>query len=589
MEKKVCRKCNADFIVADDDLVFYRKIGTPTPTWCPECRRVRRFVWRNERSLYRNKCAATGKEVISSFSPDKPIKIYDQSYWFSDAWSPLDYGREYDFSRSFFEQWRDLYYAVPQINVSNKNVENSEFCNVNSDSKDSYLISAAYENERVMYGNRVGANRDSLDLYIANNNEYCYELVAGKNCYKVFWGQDCTNCSDCYFIYDCQGCRDCVGCTGLRNKQYYIFNQPYDKAAYERKVADLDLRSRAGLERTRVEFEKLRAGQVRKFANLVNCENSTGDNLEGAKNCHECYDLVNGLQNCRYAVWGGYQMSDVYDASPGVGANSSVIYEAFDAGINSNDIQFVGVVHNSSNVRYSLNCYSSKNLFGCVGLSRQENCILNRRYPESEYGTMVERIKRQMMDLPYVDRLGREYRYGEFFPPEMSPYGYNETVAQEYYPIDQSVAVECGFNWSYDVARNVAVTKKAGDLPESVDELRALGEGILREVIECEHKGECNEQCTIGFKILPQELAFYLEHGLPLPKLCFNCRHYARVKLRNPMRLWKRQCDNQLRIKNEELTGDEKTQRCPNMFETTYAPEREEKVYCEKCYQNSVV
>ncbi len=30
------------------------------------------------------------------------------------------------------------------------------------------------------------------------------------------------------------------------------------------------------------------------------------------------------------------------------------------------------------------------------------------------------------------------------------------------------------------------------------------------------------------------------------------------------------------------------TKQCPNEFETSYAPERPEIVYCEKCYQQEV-
>jgi hypothetical protein len=77
----------------------------PPPTLCPDCRQQRRLSFRNERKLYKRKCDATGKDIISIYSPDKPYTVYHQDYWWSDAWEPMDYGRDFDFSRSAIEQF----------------------------------------------------------------------------------------------------------------------------------------------------------------------------------------------------------------------------------------------------------------------------------------------------------------------------------------------------------------------------------------------------------------------------------------------------------------------------------------------------
>jgi hypothetical protein len=94
--------------------------------------------------------------------------------------------------------------------------------------------------------------------------------------------------------------------------------------------------------------------------------------------------------------------------------------------------------------------------------------------------------------------------------------------------------------------------------------------------------------------------------NLPLPRLCPNCRHYQRIKQRNPLKLWHRKCNCQGEygvsdsgIKNQESGIKYKntaehihhkmTEHCPNEFETTYAPERPEIVYCGECYIKEVV
>jgi uncharacterized protein YbaR (Trm112 family) len=100
VETKSCKHCNTSFPITDKDLEFYEKISPvfagkkysiPTPTLCPDCRQQRRLSFRNERKLYKRNCDATGKSIISIYSPDKPYKVYNQDFWLSDKWDPFSY------------------------------------------------------------------------------------------------------------------------------------------------------------------------------------------------------------------------------------------------------------------------------------------------------------------------------------------------------------------------------------------------------------------------------------------------------------------------------------------------------------------
>jgi hypothetical protein len=51
---------------------------------------------------------------------------------------------------------------------------------------------------------------------------------------------------------------------------------------------------------------------------------------------------------------------------------------------------------------------------------------LNRQYTKEEYELLVPKIIEKMMS---------DGEWGEFFPAILSPFGYNETVAQEYFPL----------------------------------------------------------------------------------------------------------------------------------------------------------
>ena len=62
----------------------------------------------------------------------------------------------------------------------------------------------------------------------------------------------------------------------------------------------------------------------------------------------------------------------------------------------------------------------------------------------------------------------------------------------------------------------------------------------------------------------------------------------------NKQKLHKRKCqcageksDNNV-YQNTTSHIDHEKEHCPNEFETAYSPDREEIVYCEKCYQGEV-
>jgi hypothetical protein len=149
VEWKTCKVSGQPFPIYQSDLEFYDKISPtfngvkyqiPTPTLCPEERERRRLAFRNERNLYRRTCDFSGKPIISIYSPDKPFKVYDQKIWRGDERNPLDYGKDYDFSKTFTENFKELMNAVPLPTLVNLNAENSEYCNWSFGNRNCYFV-----------------------------------------------------------------------------------------------------------------------------------------------------------------------------------------------------------------------------------------------------------------------------------------------------------------------------------------------------------------------------------------------------------------------------------------------------------------
>jgi len=163
IQTKTCKKCSAKYEITNKDLEFYDKISPkfngekfsiPTPILCPDCRAQRRSTWRNERNLYRRKCSATWESIISVYSEDKNYKIYLQDFWWSDKWNALDYWIDFDFNKTFFEEFNNLQSIVPRLSIINDNWLNSincEYCYNFSYWKNKYLVTTAWHAEYSMY------------------------------------------------------------------------------------------------------------------------------------------------------------------------------------------------------------------------------------------------------------------------------------------------------------------------------------------------------------------------------------------------------------------------------------------------------
>ena len=561
-ETKICQNCKQDFIIEPEDFQFYEKIKVPTPTFCSDCRMQRRFAWRNERTLHHNICAKTGKKIITGFAPDSGLKIYERDAWWSDEWDSMDYGVVYDFSRPFFKQWRELLEQVPQPAVFNTQTTNCDYTQYTGNMKDAYLVSASWGGENIAYAARAHFCRDTFDVFAVADSELCYEDVNVFKSSITFFSQNCESCVGGIFLYDCRGCTDCIGCTGLRNKSYYIFNQPYSKEKYLEQVKELRANTYTGIKKIKDEFENLKRRQIRKFAMLVKCERSTGDNMKNVADSKNCFDVSGDTQNCRFIQNSVDRLADSYDGY-GVGASTDLLYEAFDTGVEGSRQLFCMTVYGGHDIEYSFNCHGCSNIFGCIGLRNKEYCILNKQYTKEEYEELIQKIKKHMNETPYVDKKERVYKYGEFFPIELSPFGYNETAAQDFVSIKKEEAIESGFNWRDAKISDYKTTLLTQNIPDAIGDSDIE---IVKDNIGC-------FICGRVYRIIAKEYQFLKQFNLPLPRLCPECRHQARLKLRNPLKLWHRKCMN---------SG------CLNEFETAYAPDRPEIIYCESCYNKEV-
>ncbi|MBI4407482.1 MAG: zinc-ribbon domain containing protein [Candidatus Kerfeldbacteria bacterium] len=528
---KTCRQCQNSFIITTSDQDFYKRMEVPAPTLCPNCRQQRRLAWRNERSLYSSTCRLCGKAVISLYSPDKPYTIYCQDCWLSDQWDPLNYALVYDPRRSFFEQFKELQLVVPRMAITIRNCDNSDFAPWAMDGKNLYLSAGGFRNENCLYGMFPTYSKDCMDFIMPYMCELCYEIIECSDCYHCLFSQRCASCRDCYFSYNCRGCNDCFGCVNLRNKQYCWFNEQLTEAEYRQRLQAIQW-THATIANYRAQLAKLKLTRPHVASEQIHCEASTGDLMKGCHDTQYGFDVydqeqtaymfdVRETKDSRDIFTGGFQCESVYECH-------SVLHTQNGVGLN---VCWDG----NYNLSYCDHCFTSHDLIGCIGLRKQQFCILNTQYSETEYQTLKKHMIADMI---------KTGEWGEFYPISLSPFAYNETVAQEYFPLTEAEVKTNGWPWH---------------APDLADYQPAQG-----DLLAC-------QKCQKNYRLVPAEQKYYKQFGVPLPIFCPQCRHLARMQLRNPRQLWQRQCA-----------------KCGKAVATTYAPNRPETIYCELCFQKEV-
>ncbi len=655
VETKICRHCSCQFDITDKDLEFYDKVSPifplsqpfpprekgvekniplnwggikggvlslwngkvkyliPAPTLCPDCRQQRRLSFSNPMNLYKNICWKCSKEIVSRFAPNSWFKNYCNECWSGEDWNQLEYWLDIDFNKSIFEQINYLVQNTPFQNLiwsASNIIHNSVYTNHTSEIHSSYFVFEANTINNSLYGFALKKSDSIVDSCCIWNSEYLYECVDCYDMFNSFFSRKSFWCKFSYFLDNCYNCSYCIACSNLNNKTYHLFNEPITKEKYSEIIEKLG--NYSFLTEFKNKFNLFTQKNIVKSANLVGSENCLWNNIINSNDCILSFDVLE-CNECKYCTNVNYS-DDLFDISS-YGEESGKMYESVSVWRYSHNILFSSIVWKWENLIYCIDVKKSKNCFACVNLENKEYCILNKQYTKEEYENLVPKIIEFIMMTPPQspsnegEARNEQGEWWEFFPASLSPFWYNETLAQEYFPLSRNEVISSNnvissenersfgelnnellknditskekippfqsewqkkyffhgeiFNWSTYESPFPKVEKiiPASKLLETIVE---IPDDILNWAIECEVTKK-------PFRIIKQELDFYRKHNLPIPRKHPNQRHLERMKLRNPRRLFKRKC-----------------YKCGKEIQTTYNPERPEMVYCEECYEKEI-
>lgn len=508
-------------------------------------------MFRNEDSIYKRKSDLSGKEIVSIYAPDSPYKVYDQDEWWSDKWDPLEYGRDFDFTKPFTEQFKELIQDAPHASLYTTNVENSYYTNYALNLRNCYLVFGVTNGEDNLYGHYVIDCKDTVDSLSTFTCESCYEGIASKGCYQSLFFRNCRNCNDCLMVDNCVNCTNCIECFGLRGQEHCYKNEYVGEDEIKRIRKEMAPLTHKQIENMRGELEVLSAKLPHPNSYIIASENCSGDTIFNSKNCEHCFD-IDECEDCKYLCYSprsNNSQDTTFNAPDGLEWSYEMCCAVGNHTCLANFLSWY-----NSNTYYSFECHNSHYLFGCSSLNKKEYCIFNKQYTQDEYESLVPKL---------IEHMQKTGEWGEYLSIELSPFAYNETKAHDEFPLSKEETISKGWKWRDETDEIPDVEKiiPAEQLPSVIDD---IPDDILNWAVKCEVTGR-------PFRIVKQELEFYRKMELPIPHAHPDERYRRRMIQRNPRKLWDRKCD-----------------KCTKEIQTTYSPGRPETVYCEECYLKEV-
>ncbi|MDD5770493.1 MAG: hypothetical protein PHE25_05985 [Candidatus Gracilibacteria bacterium] len=447
--------------------------------------------------LYKN------NEIISKFPNTNKIYGVLSNNNFLDYRDNLkNFGINYNFDKDFFSNFQILLKQtkLPGVFHFTQN-ENSDFSDEVGGVKNCYLAFSCVNNENVLYSGFVRNNCKNIfnSIFVVDNSENIYGASGIINSYNIFFSNYIVNSSDIYFCSDMIGCKECLFCNGLENKSYFINNTSYSKDEYK------NIKNKILKDKKNYTF---------KSSDICLNKNYGSENVVGNFLINSSY-VTNGyysycIENARnIAFYGGLDNNkDIYDVVSGAG-NSRNIYGCNSVGLSDNIFLSSNIIGNSIYYSYFLDGCSF--CLGCIGLKNKSFCILNKQYSKEEWYELANKIFFQM---------DKDGILGDFFPGELNPFYFNDTMA---YLIDDSFTKEevekDGFMWrnekiKVDIPENAEIEKtKNLSSFQGFDSNGnwQINPEIMKKVIQDENGNV--------YKIVPMEYEFLMKHGLPLPEI----------------------------------------------------------------------
>jgi hypothetical protein len=545
---KNCVDCKNEFVIDSGDLILYEKIGLKVPEQCFFCRFKQYSAFWVFGKFRKGVSDLSGESLITVLPSNPRYPIYKSHEWWGDGWDAMVSGVEYDSSKSFFDQLKELQEKIPRPHQTGENSTNCDWCDDTWDSKNCYLSRSISKCDNISYSYRVIETKDSFDIIYSFNLQNSYDCLLCHNSFNLNFSENSRDCIDSYFLYDCRNCQNCFMCYNLRNKQFCIRNKQYGKEEYESEINKIKLDSYKNIQILKSEFENILKNDAVHRENFnLKTTNSVGNYMTNCDKCVNVFSWENS-QNCRNSLRG----LDTKDCIDQLGTWHDEV-----SGRNCGVFGGYEIKNSAwSNARYSEyldQCVECEYCFGCAGLRKKKYCILNKQYTKEEYETLKNKI---------ITDMEKRGEYGKFFPYSMGITDYNLSNGIIYFPdvTKEEIIKKSGYWSEENLSSSDGVSSL--ELPDSIKDTKP---DVSSQALIC-------PESKYRFNIRDAEYEFHKNKNFALPRLHFDVRMLKKAR------------------KITVLKGyPDKCIYCKKDINVYYFPEwGYKKIACEECYKQNI-
>jgi hypothetical protein len=500
MDRK-CEHCQKEFHISVGELSMYEKVGIEIPIQCFLCRIKHLLYFWTFGKFRKGTSDLSGESLITVLPVNSRYPIYTLHEWYSDNWDAMDFGVDYDPMQPFFKQLQNLQEKIPRPHQNGAKSTNCDWCDDVWSCKDSYLSRSMVDCENLFYSYRNIKVKNSIDLVVCFDSERCFECFNCYNSYKLFYSRNSKDCIESYFLGDCRNCQNCFMCWNLRGKSYCIENIQYTKEEYFEKLKSFNIDSYNSVKNYKKIFEEIAQKEIVHKENFnLRSYNCSGNYLLDTKDCSNC-NTISGSEDCYNCVRNGWLKSSI----------DIVGCMNLELSGNCSSCQPSGYSLKYSSwspsrfSEYLDLCVECEYCFGCVGLKKKKYCILNKQYEKDEYENLKNKI---------IDDMKMRGEYGQFLPYSMSTGPFNFSTSFLYFPKTKKEDVlKLGGYWE-DLDESHIEGIPTSHLPDSIND---VDEKICSQALICPETGW-------RFNIAQNELIFYKQNNIPLPRYHFDVR-----------------------------------------------------------------
>ncbi len=394
--ERTCIRTGTKFLVTAQEIAFYKQFDLPLPTVCPAERRKDREKWMSTPFYSQMPCEVCNKTTYFEYPETFGRRVYCRECRKKNDIKRTPAGVDY-IPGKFMEQYLALFQEYPIIGNLQHMEEQGGGGDLTRCFECSYSKSCieCFDLSKCM--NLVNCNggiisaSDSADLTQSSNCELCVELVGCNTCYMSHHLQDCSSCENCSYLDNCKRCKNCFGCSGLRDKQYYIFNKSVSKEEYEARLKEFNALSEEELlQGVATQLQDVPVPHAFVDNRNIDCF-YTNHMLSESKQVYYGF-YGNHCVNAGY-VWHTEKIENVWEST--TTRRTENAYQASDCSY-SHDLFFVVNGFESAYNWYTVDCYKSEYCFGCIGLHEEKYHILNKEYPKEEYERLVKQIRDEL-------------------------------------------------------------------------------------------------------------------------------------------------------------------------------------------------